>query len=163
MNFCDTLLSLLYLKFTRYAFNPYLENFGVPNKKLGDSLGYLVRKGYLKREKQRGIYSLTLKGKKKAENILRLKKAADKKWDGKWRLAIFDVPEKKRSFRSQVRKILGNLNFVRLQRSVWITPYDVFGDLIDLLPSAKKGDWIKLLIVEKISDEDKLKKEFGLA
>ena len=44
-------------------------------------------------------------------------------WDGKWRLVIFDVPEKDKKAREALRYKLKDLNFVRLQDSIWVTPY----------------------------------------
>lgn len=40
------------------------------------------------------------------------------RWDGKWRLVIFDIPEKKAAARRALRNRLRELGFVQLQRSV---------------------------------------------
>lgn len=44
-------------------------------------------------------------------------------WDKKWRLVVFDVPEKHKNAREALRRKLKELNFIRFQDSVWITPY----------------------------------------
>jgi phenylacetic acid degradation operon negative regulatory protein len=44
------------------------------------------------------------------------------KWDGKWRMVIFDVPELNRPLRAKLRKRLIDEKFGCLQQSVWITP-----------------------------------------
>jgi DNA-binding transcriptional regulator PaaX len=46
-----------------------------------------------------------------------------KRWDGKWRVAIFDIPEKRRRIRNVVRQQLKDLGFHCLQNSVWVHPY----------------------------------------
>lgn len=42
---------------------------------------------------------------------------------GKWRLVVFDVPEKHKKAREALRRKLKNLCFFRLQDSVWVTPF----------------------------------------
>ena len=44
-------------------------------------------------------------------------------WDKKWRLVVFDIPEKHKKAREALRRKLKDLNLVRLQDSVWVTPY----------------------------------------
>ncbi len=43
-------------------------------------------------------------------------------WDGKWRMVVFDLPEKQRALRNRLRKQLRAAHFGGLQRSVWICP-----------------------------------------
>ena len=45
-----------------------------------------------------------------------------RRWDGRWRLILFDVPEAKHSVRTRLRRYLQNHGFGYLQHSVWITP-----------------------------------------
>jgi len=45
-----------------------------------------------------------------------------RRWDGLWRLGIFDVPEDRRLVRDKLRKHLQRHGFGYLQNSVWITP-----------------------------------------
>jgi len=52
-----------------------------------------------------------------------LKIDKSKKWDGKWRIVIFDIPEKMRRHRDEVREQLKELEFYYLQNSVWVYPY----------------------------------------
>lgn len=43
-------------------------------------------------------------------------------WDGRWRLALFDVPEIRGNDRTKLRQYLRSRGFGFLQQSVWITP-----------------------------------------
>ncbi len=45
-----------------------------------------------------------------------------RKWDGRWRLVIFDVPTSKNAERVRLRRYLRERGFGCLQKSVWITP-----------------------------------------
>ena len=85
-----------------------------------------------------------------------------KKWDGKWRVIIFDIKEERKTLRDKVRRTLLALGFKHLQHSVWIFPYDC-EDLITLLKSDFKiGKDLLYLIVEKIEYDKPLKDYFGL-
>ena len=44
-------------------------------------------------------------------------------WDGKWRVIIFDIDERRRQIRVQLRHLLRSTGFIRLQDSVWVYPY----------------------------------------
>ena len=45
------------------------------------------------------------------------------KWDGKWRIVFFDIPEKERKARNALREKLRDLGFYELQKSVFVLPY----------------------------------------
>ena len=47
------------------------------------------------------------------------------KWDGKWRIVTFDLPESQRKLRHDLRLTLRSHNFGCLQRSIWITPHQL--------------------------------------
>ncbi len=43
-------------------------------------------------------------------------------WDGRWRLVVFDLPERQNAARVRLRRFLKERNFGYLQNSLWITP-----------------------------------------
>jgi len=45
-----------------------------------------------------------------------------RRWDGCWRMVLFDVPETRRTARTKLRHYLQSRGFGYLQNSVWITP-----------------------------------------
>lgn len=61
-----------------------------------------------------------------------LKLPYPKKWDKKWRLVTFDIPDKKKRERNAFSEKLKDLGFYPLQESVFIYPYDC-RDEIDFL------------------------------
>ncbi len=84
-------------------------------------------------------------------------------WDGKWRLLVFDIPEKHRCERRLLRFELYTSGFRRLQKSVWLTPYRVDGAFVDRLNSiGKLGGNIEFMVIESLSNAAKYKKLFGL-
>ena len=96
-------------------------------KQVSDVFRYLKNKGLIIFEKKNNqIYiRLTKAGEKEAGKyqINKLKIKIPKKWDGKWRVIIFDIPEKERIRRNAFRGKLKELGFYSLQKSVWVYPY----------------------------------------
>ena len=89
------------------------------------------------RQGKRIIFELTDAGRAEADKIkLKLEMAKRKHWDGKWRIIIFDVPEKLRGKRDLLRKELTEFGFMQLQKSVWAYPYPLSKEFVDLWEDA---------------------------
>lgn len=110
--------------------------------------------------------SLTEEGKEIAQkcniDALEIKKPA--RWDKKWRLLTFDIGEKDRAKREALRGKIKELGLYKLQKSIWIHPYDFSREIAELQKffHFKKGE-IMLITADKIQDEDSLKNHFKLA
>jgi len=68
------------------------------------------------------IYRLTDAGRLRALGGCDPMARWNRAWDGKWRMALFDVPQIKASVRDRLRRALKARGFGYLQNSVWITP-----------------------------------------
>lgn len=94
---------------------------------------YLKRNGYIKiEERNKQLFvSLTEEGKKRAKQyqVDDLEIAMPKKWDKKWRIILFDIPEKSRVKREVLRGKLIELGFSKLQKSAWVHPYPCHEEL----------------------------------
>ena len=86
-----------------------------------------------------------------------------KKWDKKWRLVIFDIPEKKKKERRAFSVKLKDLGFYPLQESVFIYPYDC-RDEIDFVCSFLSIDhYVNYCVVDILDKkEGELRKFFNL-
>lgn len=85
-------------------------------------------------------------------------------WDGYWRVVIFDIPEKMRSKRNQFRSLLKRKGFVKLQNSVFVSPYANF-NMLGLVRSELKIDkYVNFLISKSAStdDDSRLRRVFDL-
>jgi len=85
-------------------------------------------------------------------------------WDKKWRVIIFDIPEKRRKERDFLRTRLKWLGFKELQKSAWVFPYDIKKEIEDLLTICNfeiEGD-IRFLTVEKMETDRDFRREFDL-
>jgi len=129
---------------------------------LNNSRRRLIRTGLL--ENKEGFLKLTEKGRQKLEEFERrdYKLTRPKKWDQKWRVLIFDIPEKRKGTREKVRLTLQSLGFKHLQDSVWVFPYDCENLITLLKADFKIGKDMLYLIVEKIENDKNLIDYFGL-
>lgn len=85
-----------------------------------------------------------------------------RRWDGKWRMLIFDIPEYRRGLREKIRRTLRTIGFVHLQDSVWVYPYDC-EDLVALLKADFRiGKDILYVIVDALEGDFRLKRHFKL-
>lgn len=92
----------------------------------------------------------------------RVKIAKKRKWDRRWRVVIFDVPERRKNVRASLRRFMSECGFVRLQDSVWIYPYDC-EDLITLAKANfKVGADVLYMIVEHLERDKYLREHFKL-
>lgn len=129
---------------------------------VSSSASRLAKRGLLFYDGKR--YSLTLKG----ESLLRRWRFTDfklyrpKKWDRKWRVIIFDIPEKKKKVREQIRYLFDQAGLKRLQDSVWVYPYDCEDVLTLLKTDLGVGEHILYLIVEELENDKHLREDFSL-
>ena len=91
-------------------------------------------------------------------NAIKFKKP--KKWDGKWRLVLFDIPEKDRVFRDILRKHLKTLKFRKLQHSVFVSPYPFEKPILELVRLYSAEKYVRVISAMKIDNEKNLKKYF---
>ncbi len=139
----------------------------LPNLRQGEiiksSASKLVKRGLLVYKD--GRYQLTHEG----ERTLRLWEIADyklnkpKHWDKKWRVVIFDIPEKKKKVRDQVRNLFVSAGFERLQDSVWVYPYDCENIIGLLKTDLGIGRDVLCMIVDEIENDRYLREIFKLA
>lgn len=89
-------------------------------------------------------------------------KLMQKKWDGYWRVIVFDIPEKKRTARDFLRLKLKELGFYTLQKSVLITPWEC-RDIVDFVKHFYGvGDDVKILKVQCFDGEERVKNYFKI-
>ena len=107
---------------------------------------------------------LTAKGEAKLCQLERhdYKLARPKRWDKKWGILIFDIPERRRALRARIRRTIVSVGFMRLQKSVWVYPYDC-EDFVNLIKADLKiGKDLLYLIVDSIENDKFIKEYFQL-
>lgn len=138
-----------------------------PKHKISDTFYRLKRQGLIDiKTVNRQIYiSLTNEGRKKAGifQIDQLKITRPKLWDGKWRILIFDIAQKKKFSREALRGKLKELKFVMIQKSVWVHPFECRAE-VELLQDffGLTKNEMRLIISRNIGDDGDLRQKFDI-
>jgi CRISPR-associated endonuclease Cas2 len=112
------------------------------------SLWRLKKAGFV--EKKGKSFLLTEKGKALANYISLRRKAISQKWDKKFRIVIFDIPEKSSKHRDWLRQEVYLLGYKKLQESVYVGKYPLPSDLIKKIKQKKIGNFVNYILAEKI-------------
>lgn len=129
LTFCDFSAKVFFQNnsFYRHAVKKYLQNREADKRDFNNKIYYLKKQGYIRSfvERKKKYVELTAKGRKKIQKLSlnEIKIKRPKKWDGKWRVVIFDIPKKFKNEREVFRQKIKNLDFVCVQKSVYIHPF----------------------------------------
>lgn len=106
---------------------------------------------------------LTDAGRKKVliYNLDKLEIEVPKRWDGFWRVIIFDIPEKHKPAREALREKLKGLGFYQLQKSIFVHPYECKNKIDFIIEVFKIRPWVRYMMVKHIDNELHLKKIFS--
>lgn len=100
------------------------------------------------------VYKPTKKGREKIKKLIFdemvLKKS--EKWDGRWRLVLFDIPERHKKSRDALRHKLRELGFYHCQKSAWINPLPCLEEIEFLKEMLNIKSFVKLFVVEQMTD-----------
>jgi len=110
-------------------------------------------------KKGRDYYSLTEKGIKKLNNF-RFKNNIKQKWDGLWRVVIFDIPEDKKIVREALRRRLKYFSFFPLQKSVFVFPFDCEKEIDDLAEFFDVSEYLYTLLVKSLGHKEEEVRQF---
>ncbi len=136
------------------------------DKKVAQTLRGLRRYKFVRHVggKHSDAYSITPKGEKKLRNILidEVIIKSPRKWDGKWRLVMYDLPIRFKKARDAFRWKLKDLGFYQFQKSVWVYPYPCEGEMMFVADFFGVRKHIEILEVSKILNDRKLKAHFSL-
>lgn len=135
------------------------------NYQAKSALGRLATKGLVVFVEEDGkrFARITEKGERMLQmETEKVKIAKKRRWDRRWRVVIFDIPERRKSTRVSIRRFMQEYGFVRLQDSVWIYPYDC-EDLIALAKASLRiGADVLYMIVERLERDKHLREHFDL-
>lgn len=168
-------------KFKDSAFGEFLSGLKIVSKEIGFNMLCVMLTpkggniGLTKRQllgfREKGYFDISVKNNKsffrltpKGKNLVELLKFAlgKIKWDGRWRILIFDIPEREKYKRNFLRRKLHELGFKQLQESVWITPYPLPDSFSDFLIQLRVRPYLYCITVDAINRSDELKKYFNL-
>lgn len=145
-----------------------IKQLKVEEIKIKKSLKNLEQKEIIDLEEKDGKVFVRLKDKNNLtvikysiRTLLNLKKK-NKKWNKKWFLVFFDVPEIQKNKRNYLRRLLIYIGFYRYQKSIYIFPYECENEIKLIKKIVEGTKYIKYIIAEKIEDENQVKTFFKL-
>jgi len=129
--------------------------------------GRLAQKGMVRFVERNGRkwLEITEQGRRSAElemhkAKMRLRK---RRWDRRYRLVIFDIPEERKTVRRHLRLLMRECGFLRVQDSVWLYPHDC-EELVTLIKAElRTGKDVLYTVVESIENDKWIKAHFGLS
>ena len=128
-------------------------------KKTHNAMRRLKDKGMITFKK--GYAEITAKGRSYLA-LHAFKMEQPMRWDKKWRIVIFDIPEKRKAIRNTLRDALRRIGFVQLQRSTWIYPYDCEEIVTLLKADYRVGKEVAYLIADRVENDAEFRREFGI-
>src|SRR3989344_1027214 len=136
-------------------------------RRVSQKYSELIAQGIFKRtHSSRGPrIELTEKGKALAEELTlkdELRPEKQRKWDYKWRIIMFDVWERRRNVRDELRRTLKEFGFVRIQDSAWTYPYPCEKLLVFLRTHLKLGRASLYVVADKVKYDEPLRRHFKL-
>jgi len=141
------------------------EKTGFNKKQISNALGSLKRQKLIEIEKYEDdkiSVKLTNRGKERvikfSFDLLEIKKP--EKWDGKWRIIIFDIPNKYKQAREALRGKIKELGLRQLQKSVWIYPYDCEDEILFVAEAFEVQQYIEIITAERLLHSNVIKKHF---
>jgi len=139
-------------------------NFNMTRQQYYSSMQSIRRNGYIKKINE-NQFLITPKGIKKARRTVAENISFDpKKWDGRWFVVIFDIPNDLGQKRNLFRGTLLRLGFLGIQKSVYVSPCANFKELAYFRDEIGISKYVTF-ITGKISEEEndsKLRKKFRL-
>jgi len=90
---------------------------------------------------------------------LRLKRP--NKWDERWRVVIFDVPEDRKSARNALQTKLKDLGLQSIQKSVWVHPFPCHEEIEAVAINYNLANFITYLETNYIDKPEVLKTRFS--
>ena len=118
------------------------------------------------KENKDGTTTLVLSenGKRRALrfNINKLEIKRPTKWDRKWRIVMFDIPEKLKKLRESLRFHFKEIGLIELQKSVLVFPYPCDNEIEFILELYNARKYVRFVLAETIDNEAHLLKKFNL-
>lgn len=147
-----------YVRLEDLGHRSYRYTYGYPDvrkSKLSQAIKRLRERGLVKQDKI-DASKVVLKITELGRDILGTSDFDERKWDGRWRIVIFDIPEQKRIIRDMFRRKLKHWGFRVWQRSVWVTKNNVTEKLRRTIKELGVEKWVAILESDNISSDNNL-------
>jgi phenylacetic acid degradation operon negative regulatory protein len=130
-----------------------LAAFGYNEQSVRAAISRMSKQNWLESRKEgnKSFYSLTKFGKRRTEEAAgRIYQVEPGKWDGKWRIFFYKIPEERRKVRDQLRNELIWSGFAPLSNSAWISPNDLKEQVYTIVKKYDIADNVNFFVSENI-------------
>lgn len=139
----------------------------INGEKLKEDIHSLYRSQFVgQKENVDGSITITLtkKGKLRAltYHFKTMKGNSKKQWDKKWRIVLFDIPDKLKVARDALRGKLRDFGFYEFQESAFVYPFECEDEIDFIIEFFSLRPYVRLGILERVDNELHLKKIFEL-
>lgn len=83
-------------------------------------------------------------------------------WDRKWRIVMFDVPEKFKRTRDALRMHFKSMGFYEFQKSVFVHPYSCAKEIEYIMEFYQARKYIRFIVATEIDNALEIKRHFHL-
>ena len=128
-----------------------LKEFGHNEQSVRAAISRMYKQGWVdsRKEGNKSYYFLTARGiDRMDEAAKRIFKLNPEKWDGKWRMLIYSIPEEKRNIRDELRKELLWSGFGSIANSSFISPNDLTKQVYMLIDKYDIKEHVHYFIAE---------------
>lgn len=142
------------------------------NQKTRTTLSNLEKDGFLKKaDGKEDVYMLTEKGFDDLSYEFPFFRFLKRKWDSKWRIISYEIPESKREIRDRLRREMQGWGLGPWHRSFWLTPHPVIDNLKNLVAGKAEEQYIQAfesdhsfgnrdVLIEKVWGKSALDKKY---
>lgn len=117
--------------------------------------------GYLAGDYEHGL-TLTKKAQKRFHKITLAEAiiSPQEVWDKKWRIIMYDIPQKNAQARKLLSKLLRQMGCFQLQKSVWITPFPCLELIENIAAQLEVSHYVSYFDTEHINNAGVLRERF---
>lgn len=129
----------------------FLHEFGHNDQSVRAAISRMNKQGWVQAEKigNKSYYSLSERGVRRIEEASqRIFKLKPEKWDGKWRIFMYSIPEEIRSIRDELRKELVWSGFGTMSNSCWVSANMLEKQVQDLIDKYDIATYVDFFIAE---------------
>lgn len=84
------------------------------------------------------------------------------RWDYKWRVVLFDIPEEQKKMRDALRERLKQLGLLEFQKSVFVHPHECRNEIDFMIELYQARRYVRFIEATRIDNELHLKKKFNM-
>lgn len=147
------------------------------NQKTRGTLSGMTKEGLIEKQnegpmtEQESAYQLTEKGFTTLCLQFPFFRYLKEKWDGKWRIISYEIPESKRELRDKLRREMQGWGLGPWHRSFWLTPHPIIETLRQLVSQKEEEKYIQAfeadhtfgereVLIEKVWGKSNLDKKY---